>query len=54
MIVSYTNKNYLALNEQKTQILWSPCKGIPKKVGTSTVPPSDKLDVLGASHPAPT
>ncbi len=49
VIVSYTNRNYLALNEQKTQVLWSSCQGLPVQVGTSTVSPSDKLDVLGVT-----
>ncbi len=49
VIVSYMNKNYLALNEQKTQVLWSPCKGSPIRVGSSLVPPSPQLDVLGVS-----
>ncbi len=49
VIVSYMNKNYLALNEHKTQVLWSPCRGFPIKIGSSVVPPSDKLDVLGVT-----
>ena len=49
VIVSYTSKNYLALNEQKTQVLWSPSKGFPIKVGSSVVPPSSTLDVLGVT-----
>ncbi len=49
MIVAYANKNYLAINEQKTQVLWSPCKGFPIRVGSCMVSPSDKLDVLGVS-----
>ena len=49
VIVSYTNRNYLALNEQKTQVLWSPCKGLPVQVGSCTVLPSDKLEVLGVT-----
>ncbi len=47
VIVTYASKNYLALNEQKTQVLWSPCRGFPIKVGSSIVPPSSKLDILG-------
>ncbi len=50
VIVSYMNKNYLALNEQKTQVLWSPCKGFPIKVGASLVPPAPKLEVLGVTY----
>ncbi len=44
--VDYANKNYLAINENKTQVLWT-AKGRPIKVGSSVVPPSDKLEVLG-------
>ncbi len=42
-------KNYLALNEGKTQVLWSPCKGLPIRVGSCSVTPADKLEVLGVS-----
>ncbi len=49
VMVSYASKNYLALNEQKTQVLWSPHKGFPIKVGSSLVPPSSTLDILGVT-----
>ncbi len=48
-IVSYASKNYLALNESKTQVLWSPCKGPPIRVGSCLVTPAEKIDVLGVS-----
>ncbi len=48
-VVSYASKNYLALNEGKTQVLWSPCKGPPIRVGSCLVPPAEKLEVLGVS-----
>ncbi len=48
-IVTYASKNYLALNENKTQVLWSPCKGPPIRVGSCLVSPAEKLDVLGVS-----
>ncbi len=49
VIVSYACKNYLALNEQKTQVLWCPHSGTPIRVGSSLVAPSSKLDVLGVT-----
>ncbi len=48
-IVSYATQNYLALNESKTQVLWSPAKDLPIKVGSCLVAPADKIDILGVS-----
>ncbi len=48
-LVAYASENYLALNEQKTQVMWCPSKGRPLKVGSSMVMPSDKLEVLGVT-----
>ncbi len=45
-LVAYANENYLALNEGKTQVLWTN-KGRPIRVGSSMVSPSDSLEVLG-------
>ncbi len=47
VIVNYACQNYLALNETKTQVLWTTPKGTPIKVGSSLVEPSDSLEVLG-------
>ncbi len=47
VIVNFASKNDLSLNEQKTQVMWSPCKGLPIKVGSTLVPPFLDLDVLG-------
>ena len=44
--VAYASQNYLAINENKTQVLWT-TKGRPIRVGSSMVSPSDKLEVLG-------
>ncbi len=49
IIVSYTSENFLALNEGKTQVLWSSKKSAPIKVGASVVAPADRLEVLGVS-----
>ncbi len=49
IIVSYASENYLALNEEKTQVLWCSTKGGPLKVGSSVVAPADRLEVLGVS-----
>ena len=46
-IVNYACQNYLALNESKTQVLWTTPKGRPIKVGSSIVEPSDTLEMLG-------
>ena len=48
-IVTYASKNYLALNESKTQVLWSPSRGMPIRVGSCLVTPADRLEVLGVS-----
>ncbi len=48
-LVAYASENYLALNEQKTQVLWCPSKGRPLKVGSSIVMPTNKLEVLGVT-----
>ncbi len=48
-VVTYTAKNYLALNEAKTQVLWSPSRDLPIRVGSCLVAPADKIDVLGVS-----
>ncbi len=48
-IVAYATKNYLALNEAKTQVLWSPSKDLPIRVGSCVVAPADKIEVLGVS-----
>ncbi len=48
-IVAYATKNYLALNEAKTQVLWSPPRDLPIRVGSCQVAPGDKIDVLGVS-----
>ena len=48
-IVAYATKNYLALNEAKTQVLWSSPRDLPIRVGSCQVAPGDKIDVLGVS-----
>ena len=48
-IVSYATKNYLALNEAKTQVLWSPSKDLSVTVGSCRVAPADRIDILGVS-----
>ncbi len=49
-MVTYASKNYLALNESKTQVLWCPPTAArPIKVGSCLVSPADKLEVLGVS-----
>ena len=48
-IVTYATKNYLALNEAKTQVLWSPSQDLPIRVGSCLLAPADKIDVLGVS-----
>ncbi len=40
-------KNYLESNEGKTQVMWPLCRDTPIRVGSCTVNPSDKLEVLG-------
>ncbi len=47
-IVAYASENYLALNESKTQVMWTQ-KSRPIKVGSSTVLPTDRLEVLGVT-----
>ncbi len=49
IIVSYANQNYLAINEKKTQVLWTTTMGPPIKVGSSIVKPANKLEILGVS-----
>ncbi len=48
-IVDYTNQNYLALNEAKTQVIWFSSKSAPIKVGKCLVHPTDRLEVLGVT-----
>ncbi len=48
-IVTYATKNYLDLNESKTQVLWSPSRDLPVRVGSCLVAPADKIDILGVS-----
>ncbi len=47
-IVAYASENYLALNESKTQVMWTN-KSREIKVGSSTVSPTDRLEVLGVT-----
>ncbi len=49
IIVDYANRNFLALNEAKTQVLWCPTKGTPIRVGSSMVAPADRIEVLGVT-----
>ncbi len=49
IIVSYASQNYLAINEKKTQVLWTTPKGPSIKVGSSTVDPANRLEILGVS-----
>ena len=49
IIVSFTNENFLALNEAKTQVLWCSAGGAPVRVGSSEVAPADRINVLGVS-----
>ncbi len=46
-MLSYTTKNYILLNEGKTQVLWPMiAKGALIKVGSCSVSPTDKLEEL--------
>ena len=49
VVANYASKNYLALNESKTQVIWFPSRDSPIKVGSSLVTPDDKVEVLGVS-----
>ncbi len=48
-IVTYMNRNYLALNESKTQLVWLGAQKQPIKVGKCLVQPSEELEMLGVS-----
>ncbi len=48
-IMDYANENFLALNEAKTQVLWCGTKGAPIRVGSCTVAPADRFEVLGVT-----
>ena len=48
IFVDYASHNYLALNESKTQVLWTN-KGCPIRVGSCMVAPADRIEVLGVS-----
>ncbi len=48
-LVTYCNKNFLALNEEKTQVLWSGHPGLPIKVGNSAVAPGTNFEFLGVN-----
>ncbi len=49
VVASYASKNYLALNESKTQVIWFPSRDSPIRVGSSLVVPDTKVEVLGVS-----
>ncbi len=49
VVATYASKNYLALNESKTQVIWFPSRDSPIKVGSSLVVPINKVEVLGVS-----
>ena len=49
VIVTYATKNYLALNEAKTQVLWSSFQDLPIRVGSCLDASADKVNVLGVS-----
>lgn len=49
IMVSFANQNYLALNEAKTQVLWTYNKGSPITVGSCSVPPAGRIEVLGVT-----
>ena len=48
-VVGYMAVNYMALNPDKTQILWAGSRpsSMPVIIGNSTVSPVDTLDFLG-------
>ncbi len=48
-LVNYCSLNYLALNEKKTQVVWSGHPGLPVVVGASEVKPGPIFEFLGVS-----
>ncbi len=48
-VTSYASKNFLALNESKTQVIWFPSRDSTIKVGSSVIVPSDVVEVLGVT-----
>lgn len=48
-VTSYASKNFLALNESKTQVVWFPSRDSSIKVGSSVIVPSDVVEVLGVT-----